>query len=168
MGKKEAIMTTKRNELVEAVPRRELSLLDEMDRAFDSLFHRGWLRPFREAWPDLARFEETFGIGAPRIDVLDRDEEILVRAEVPGVDRKDLQVELSGQMLTIHGERRREEKEEKGEYFRSEIAHGMFSRTIRLPEEVALDKAAAEFKDGILEVHLPKTHKTERRRIEVA
>jgi HSP20 family protein len=100
--------------------------------------------------------------------VLDRDEEILVRAEVPGVDKKDLQVELSGPMLTIHGERRREEEEEKGEYFRSEIAHGMFSRTIRLPEEVALDKAAAEFKDGILEVHLPKTHKTERRRIEVA
>jgi len=161
-------MATKRNELVEAVPRRELSLLDEMDRAFDSLLHRGWLRPFREAWPELARLEETFGMGMPRVDVLDRDEEILVRAEVPGVEKKDLQVDLSGQLLTIHGERRREEKEEKGEYFRSEIAHGVFSRTIRLPEDVALDKAKAEFKDGILEVHLPKTHRTERRRIEVA
>jgi HSP20 family protein len=161
-------MTSKRNELIEAVPRRELSLLDEMDRVFDTLFHRGWMRPFRDALPDLARFEETFGMGTPRVDVLDRDEEILVRAEVPGVEKKDLQVELSGQMLTIHGERRREEKEEKGEYFRSEIAHGMFSRTIRLPEAVALDKAAAEFKDGILEVHLPKTHKTERRHIEVS
>ena len=106
-------MATKRNELVEAVPRRELGLLDEMDRAFDSLFHRGWLRPFREAWPDLTRFEETFGVGFPRVDVLDRDEEVLVRAEVPGVEKKDLHVELSGQMLTIHGERRREEKEEK-------------------------------------------------------
>lgn len=161
-------MTTKRKELTEVVPRRELSLLDEMDRAFDSLFHRGWMRPFRETWPDLARFEEVFGLGTPRVDVLDREEEILVRAEVPGVEKKDLQVELSGQLLTIHGERRREEKEEKGEYFRSEMAHGVFSRTIRLPEEVALDKAAAEFKDGILEVHLPKTHRTERRRIEVA
>jgi HSP20 family protein len=161
-------MTTKRKELTEVVPRRELSLLEEMDRAFDSIFHRGWPRPFRETWPDLARFEEVFGLGTPRVDVLDREEEILVRAEVPGVEKKDLQVELSGQLLTIHGERRREEKEEKGEYFRSEMAHGVFSRTIRLPEEVALDKAAAEFKDGILEVHLPKTHRTERRRIEVA
>ncbi len=161
-------MTTKRNEMIEAVPRREMTLLDEMDRVFDGLFHRGWLRPFREAWPEWARAEETFGMGNPRVDVLDREEEILVRAEVPGVNKKDLRVELSGQMLTIHGERRREQKEEKGEYFRSEIAHGMFSRTLRLPEEVALDKAAAEFKDGILEVHLPKTHKTERRRIEVA
>jgi HSP20 family protein len=161
-------MTSKRNDLIEAVPRRELSLLDEMDRVFDGLFHRGWMRPFRDVLPDMARLEETFGVGMPRVDVLDRDEEILVRAEVPGVEKKDLQVELGGQMLTIHGERRREEKEEKGEYFRSEIAHGTFSRTIRLPEEVALDKAAAEFKDGILEVRLPKTHKTERRRIDVS
>ncbi|HSQ06931.1 MAG TPA: Hsp20/alpha crystallin family protein, partial [Chromatiaceae bacterium] len=99
---------------------------------------------------------------------LDRDEEVLVRAEVPGVEKKDLHVELSGQMLTIHGERRREEKEEKGEYFRSEITHGMFTRTLRLPAEVAVDKAEADFKDGILEVHLPKTHKTERRQVEIA
>jgi len=161
-------MTTKRKELTEVVPRRELSLLDEMDRVFDSFFHHGWMRPFREAWPDWARFEETFGLGTPRVDVLDREEEVLVRAEVPGVEKKDLNVELSGQMLTIHGERRREEKEEKGKYFRSEMAHGIFSRTIRLPEEVLLDKATADFKDGILEVHLPKAHKTERRRIEVA
>jgi HSP20 family protein len=160
-------MTTKRKELTEVVPRRELSLLDAMDHAFDGLFHRGWLRPFRETWPDWPRLEETFDFGTPRVDVLDREEEILVRAEVPGVEKKDLQVDLSGQLLTIHGERRREEKEEKGEYFRSEIARGLFSRTIRLPEEVALDKVAAEFKDGILEVHLPKTHRTERRRIEV-
>jgi HSP20 family protein len=162
-------MTSKRNEMmVEPAPRRELNLLDEMDRAFEGLFHRGWLRPFREVWPDLARFEETFGAGFPKVDVLDRDEEVLVRAEVPGVEKKDLHVELSGQMLTIHGERRREEKEEKGEYFRSEIAHGMFTRTLRLPVEVAEDKAAADFKDGILEVHLPKTHKTERRQVEIA
>jgi HSP20 family protein len=161
-------MTSKRNQLIEAVPRRELSLLDEMDRIFDSLFHRGWMRPFRDVLPDMARFEEAFGVGMPRVDVLEQDDEILVRAEVPGVEKKDLHVELGGQMLTIHGERRREEKEEKGAYFRSEIAHGTFSRTIRLPEEVALDKAAAEFKDGLLEVHLPKTHKTERRRIDVS
>lgn len=105
---------------------------------------------------------------APRVDLIDRDEEILVRAEVPGVEKNDLNVDLSGQLLTIHGERRHEEKEEEGEYFRAEIARGAFTRTIRLPEDVELEKAKAEFKDGILEIHLPKTHKTERRRIAVA
>lgn len=160
-------MTTKRKELMEAVPRRELHLVDEMDRLFDTLFHRGWLRPFRESWPEWAGLGETFEMTAPRVDVINREEEILVRAEVPGVEKKDLEVDLSGQMLTIRGERRREEKKEEGEYFRSEIARGSFSRTLRLPEEVDFEKARAEFAEGMLEIHLPKTHKTERRRIAV-
>jgi HSP20 family protein len=161
-------MTTKRKELTEAVPRRELGLLDEMDRMFDGLFHRGFLRPMRDVWPDWARFDEAQGLVNPRVDVLDREGEVLVRAEVPGVEKKDLKVELAGQMLTISGERHREEKEEKGGYFHSEIAHGSFSRTIRLPQDVTLEKVTAEFKDGMLEVHLPKTEPTEHRRIDVA
>lgn len=160
-------MTSKRKELAEVVPRRELHLFDEMDRMFDTLFHRGWLRPFREAWPEWARAEETFDLATPRVDLIDREEEILVRAEVPGVEKKDLTIDLTGQLLTIRGERRREEKKEEGEYFRAEIARGSFSRTIRLPEEVDFEKARAEFKEGMLEVHLPKTHRTERRRIAV-
>lgn len=160
-------MTSKRKELMEAVPRRELHLFDEMDRLFDALFHRGWLRPFRESWPEWAGLGETFEMTAPRVDLIDREDELLVRAEVPGVEKKDLEVDLSGQMLTIRGERRREEKKEEGEYFRSEIARGSFSRTLRLPEEVDFEKARAEFADGMLEIHLPKTHKTERRRIAV-
>jgi len=161
-------MKTKRRDLVEAVPHRELDLFEEADRAFDTLFHQGWLRPFRNIWPEWGRFEETPGITTPRVDLIDRDEEFLVRAEVPGVDKKDLHVDLTGRLLTIKGERRHEEKEEKGEFFRSEIATGHFSRTIRMPEDVDFEKAKAEFKDGMLEVHLPKTEKTERRTIEVA
>lgn len=160
-------MATKRKEMVEVVPRRELSLFDEMDRMFDTMLHRGWLRPFHELWPEFGRLEETMELGAPRVDVIDRDEEILVRAEVPGVEKKDLKVDLSGQLLTIDGERRHEEKKEEGEYFRAEIARGAFTRTIRLPEDVELEKSKAEFNEGILEIHLPKTHKTERRRITV-
>jgi len=160
-------MTMKRKELMEAVPRREIDIFDEMDRMFDSLLHHGWLRPFRDVWPEWARFEETFDFRAPRVDVIDRDEEILVRAEVAGVDKKDLEVDLTGRHLCIKGERRREEKKEEGELVRSEIAHGAFTRTIRLPEDLDFEKAKADFKDGILEVHLPKTHKTERRHIEV-
>lgn len=160
-------MKTKRNEMVEAVPRREIDLFGDMDRAFDTLFHRGWLRPFRDMWPEWSQLEQGLDFVAPRVDVIDREEEILVRAEIPGVEKKDIHVDLSGQLLTVKGERRREEKKEEGEYFRSEIATGSFSRTIRMPEDVDLEKAKAEFKDGMLEVHLPKTHKTTRRQIEV-
>ena len=161
-------MKTKRRELTEAVPRRDVDAFDEMDRMFDTLFHRGWLRPFRDVWPQWPGFDETFDLGTPRVDVIDRDEEILVRAEVPGVDKKDLEVDLTGQHLRIQGERRREEKkEEEGEFVRSEIARGTFSRTVRLPQDLEFGKAKADFKDGILEIHLPKTHKTERRQIKV-
>jgi HSP20 family protein len=162
-------MKTKRTDLTEAVPRREIDVFDEMDRMFDTLFHRGWLRPFRDVWPRWARFNETFDLGTPRLDVIDRDDEILVRAEVPGVDKKNLKIDLTGQHLRIQGERRREEKkeEEEGKLVRSEIARGSFSRTVRLSDDLDFDKAKADFKDGILEVHLPKTHKTERRQIAV-
>jgi HSP20 family protein len=160
-------MKTKRKGLTEAVPRREIDVFDEMDRMFDTMFHRGWLRPVREMWPRWDRFDETFDLGTPRVDVIDRDDEILVRAEVPGVDKKDLKVDLTGQHLRIQGERLREEKKEAGEFVRSEIARGAFSRTVRLPEDFDLGKAKADFKDGILEVHLPKTRKTERHQIEV-
>ena len=159
-------MKTKRRELTQAVPRREIDAFDEMDRMFDTMFHRGWLRPFRGMWPEWP-LDEPFDLGTPRVDVIDREEEILVRAEVPGVDKKDLSVDLTGQHLRIQGERLREEKKEEGEFVRSEIARGTFSRTVLLPEDLDFDKAKADFKDGILEIHLPKTHKTERRRVKV-
>ena len=155
-------MKTKRKDVAEAVPRREMSLFDEMDRAFDTMMHRGWMHPFREVWPEWARFELD-----PRVDVVDRETEILVRAEVPGVTKDDLVVESTGDLLIIKGERKQEETKEEGAYFRSEIARGNFSRTIRLPTEVALDETKADFKDGVLEIHLPKTQKTEKRRIDV-
>ncbi|MGQ9831098.1 MAG: Hsp20/alpha crystallin family protein [Thermochromatium sp.] len=159
-------MKIKRTDITEPAHRRELTLFDEMDRLFGTLFQRGWMNPFRETWPEWARLEQTLAI-RPRIDVIDRETEILVRAEVPGVDRDQLEVELAGDLLTIKGERRLEETKEEGTFCHSEIARGSFSRTIRLPAEVVGDGTSAEFKNGVLEIHLPKIEKTERRRIEV-
>lgn len=163
-------MTTKRKEIVETTPKGagDITPFEEMDRLFDTMFHHRWLRPFHDMFPQWPLFgEREFGLRIPRVDVLDRDEEILVRAELPGVDKKGLDVNLTGQTLTIKGEKAREEKEGEGEYYRSEITQGKVSRTIRLPEEVDEANIKAEFKDGMLEVHLPKVHKPERRKIEV-
>lgn len=160
-------MKTKRTDITTAVPRREIDVLDEMDRMFGSLLHQGWLRPFHEIWPSRGGLEEPFGAGVPRVDLIDREDEILVRAEVPGVDKKDLEVELTGRHLKVKGERNTEQKTEEGEFVRCEIARGTFSRTIELPEGLDVEQTKAEFKDGILEIHLPKTHKAERRTVEV-
>ena len=161
-------MTIKRKAMTEAVPRRDLDVFDDMDRMFDTMFHRGWLLPFRDVWPEWSFLGERLEMMTPHVDVVEHDEEILVRAEVPGVEKKDLKLDLNGDLLTIRGERRKEEKSEEGEAYREEIAHGTFSRTIRLPQTVDFEKTVAEFKDGMLEVRLPKTRKTERRRIEIA
>ena len=149
------------------VPREtwDLSPLEEMDRMFDRLFEGGFLRPFDWRWPDLAglhRLEKRL----PRVDVIDRDDEVLVRAEIPGVPKDDLEVTLSHNLLTIKAETH-EEKEERGQFFRSEIRRGSFTRTVHLPEEVMGEAAKAHFEDGMLEITIPKAEKSTRHSIKV-
>lgn len=103
----------------------------------------------------------------PRVDVIDRDEEVLVRAEVPGVDKKDLEISVSENSVTINGKTSHEEKEEKGSYYRCEVSRGVFTRTVALPSDVDADKAKTTFKDGVLELTLPKVTKSKRRTIKL-
>mgnify|MGYP003574131752 FL=1 len=163
-------MTTKRKEILKATPRTrsDLAPFEEMDRLFDTMFNRRWLQPFHEMFPRWPFYgEQEFDMRMPRIDVLDRENEILVRAELPGVDKKDLDVSLTGQTLVIKGETSHREEEQKDEYYRTEITEGKFGRTIRLPDEVDGKHVKADFKDGMLEVHLPRTRKVERQKIDV-
>jgi HSP20 family protein len=144
---------------------RMLSPFEEMDRWFESAFPRGWMRPFqRPMWDELAQPLEA---RIPRVDVIDRDEEIMLRAELPGVEKKDLDVSITDNTVTIKAISSTEEKEEKGDYYRCEISRGSFARTIALPSNVESDKAVASFKEGILELTLPKVEKSQRRRINV-
>ncbi len=162
-------MKTKRKDVVERVPEkiRELTPFEQMDRLFDTFFRHGWLQPWHEIWPEGRLFGEPFDLRTPRMDLIDREGEFLVRAELPGVTKDELTVDLVGQTLTIKGEHKREKKETEGEYYRAEISHGTFSRSVHLPEEVEQKDIKAEFENGVLEIHLPKLHKVERRRIAV-
>lgn len=160
-------MKTKTKSLTETTPRTELGFFDEMDRLFDSFMRRGWLHPFRDLWPDVTPLEEGVELRTPRVDVLNRDNELVVRAEIPGIKREDLKVEIDGHLLTIRGEHHEEKKTEEDELVRTEIARGTFSRMMTLPGGLDTEHAKAVLTDGLLEVHLPKTEKTERRRIEV-
>lgn len=137
---------------------------DEMDRVFDRFFDRNWLRPFGRHFPHLPQVWEG---RMPRVDVLDRDDAVVVRAELPGVNREDLDVSLTEDTVTIRGSSRRESKEEKEDYYRCEISRGEFARTVRLPAAVDGDKAKAKFSDGILELTLPKEKAARRRTIEI-
>lgn len=156
-----------RQELKKAEPAQALSSFEEMERFFDDYFSRGWLRPLRWARPSWADLPMPFEGSMPRVDVLDREDEIIVKAEVPGVDKKDLDVSVTENSVSIKGSTSHEEKEEKDDYYRCEISSGSFSRTVRLPADVDAAKARSKFKDGILELVLPKVKKAKRHTVKV-
>lgn len=148
-------------------PRAAVSPFEEMDRWMESFFPRSMLRPMRWDWPSMSELAAPFEGKMPRVDVVDRESDIVVRAELPGVDRKDVEVSLSDNTVTIKGSTSRETKEEKGNYFRREISRGSFARTVALPSDVDADKAKAAFNDGMLEITVPKVEKAKRRTIKV-
>lgn len=123
------------------------SFRQEMNKLMDSFFQGSLLRPFD------TRLEGF----TPRVDVVDTGEGIKIVAELPGMDDKDIEVSLTGDALTIKGEKK-EEKEEKGkDYYRSERSFGSFTRTVPIPEGIDAEAVAASFKKGVLTVTMPKT-----------
>lgn len=146
---------------------RRLEPLQDLERWLETIPTRGWLSPLRWEWPTLGGAAQALEQRVPHVDVIDRDSEVLVRAEVPGIGKKDLEVSVADDTVTIRGMSRREEKEEKGDYYRCEISRGAFARTVTLPAEVQADSAKATFKDGVLELVLPKAKASRRRTIPI-
>jgi len=157
MAKRENEMTV-HNGKVERVPGPARALAG-IDRLFDDFFNDTWARPF-----GLLAGQE-FG---PGVDVIDRDDEVIVRAALAGYRKEDIEISLSGDALTLSASTSHEEKEEKGNYFRSEIVRGGFTRTLTLPAEVDEANAQATMKDGMLELRLPKAAKARRRTITIS
>jgi HSP20 family protein len=156
-----------KQELQRARPSRALNPFEEMERMFENYFSRGWPSPFRWERPSWADLSTPFEGKMPRVDVVDRDDEILIKAEVPGVDKKDLDISVTDDSVTIKGTTSHEEKEEKGDYYRSEISRGSFSRVVALPADVDAEHATTKFKDGVLELTMPKQKKAKRRTIKI-
>ena len=146
-------------------PKHLLTPFEDMEHWVEDLFPRNWLREHR--WPSGDKFISSLELRMPKVDVIDRDDEVFIKAELPGVDKKDVEVSMTDNMITIKGSSKKEEKEEKGEYFRCEITQGSFSRSLSLPAEVNIDKSQAKFKDGVLEMKLPKVERAKRRNIKV-
>jgi HSP20 family protein len=130
-----------------------MALRREMNRMFDDVF-----RGFDAPMPSLERFSAMSG-DWPSVEVSDREKEIRVTAEVPGMDEKDIEVLLDDGALTLRGEKRSETEDEKHQF--SERFYGRFERRIPIGYEIEEDKIAAEFKNGVLSVTLPKTKKAQ-------
>lgn len=111
--------------------------------------------------------EFTVATWAPRVDIAEDDKEYVINAELPGITKEDVKVSVENGVLSISGERKTE-KEEKGKKFhRIEQSYGTFVRSFTLPEGSSGEKISAEFRDGILKVHVPKDEKAKAKAIEV-
>lgn len=119
-----------------------------------------------DMWRTPFSFEEP-GI-VPALEVKENDDKIEVKAELPGIEPKEVDIHLERGYLTIKGEKKQEKKEEKDNYVHMETSYGSFSRTIPLPSEVAPDKVKAKYKKGILTITLPKSEKTKPKKVEIA
>ncbi|NOY39509.1 MAG: Hsp20/alpha crystallin family protein [Nitrospirae bacterium] len=149
-------------ELVRSEPSRVLAPFEEMERWFEEDVFR---RPFSllgPSWLPRLRFPELEEI-SPVVDIYEEGDDVVVKAEMPGIKKDDVDVSLTDNTITISGEKKKEEKVEKKNYYRLERSYGSFTRTFRLPAEVQSDKAKAKFKDGILEIRVPKTEEAKKR-----
>lgn len=134
-----------------------LSLQERMNK----LFEESLLQTGKE------RQDISIAGWSPAMDVMESDEEIVLKAELPGIELKDVEVLIKDNILTLRGERKFEKEEKKENYHRIERSYGVFQRSFTLPATVEQEKVKARMKDGILEVRLPKTKEEKSKKIEI-
>ena len=144
--------------LIRWEPVRELNTLQsEMNRLFNTIF-------------DTPVPNETAGVRRwiPAMDLVETDNDFVLRADLPGVAEGDVNIELEDNVLTVSGERKSEHEERQEGYYRVERAGGSFSRSLALPEGVDADAIRASFENGVLEIHIPKPEERKPRKVAIS
>jgi HSP20 family protein len=142
-------------------------MLEDLDRTFEDF---GLAGDLSGATPAAGTRRGGLPMAwSPAIEMLERDGQLVIRAELPGLSPDDVRIEIADDgSLSIQGERRSEmEAQEKGGVYRTERIYGRFARVIPLPDDVAVDRAQARFENGVLEITLPRSEPSQRRRIEI-
>jgi HSP20 family protein len=135
-----------------------MTVQDEMNRMFDRFFSR-------EPWEG----DESMSTAewSPTVDISENKDEYFVSAELPGMKKEDVQITYANNVLRIEGERRKEEEKQDTNYHRVERLYGKFCRTFQVPTQIQADKIAADFKNGILTVHLPKAEEAKPKEVQI-
>jgi HSP20 family protein len=134
-----------------------------MERMFEDFFGPRW-SPFRRSfWP----MRQAAAMSSVEVDVYEEKEEVVVKAELPGMEKDEININVSDHVLTLKGEKKKEEDVKDEDYHFSERSYGAFVRSIEFPTQVQTEKAKASFKNGVLEIRLPKTEEAKKREITV-
>jgi HSP20 family protein len=136
-----------------------LSPFERMEDMFEDFFRR----PFGlRRWPAMPRMMEEVE-ASPSVDIYEEGDNIILKSEMPGMTKEDIEVNLTDDTITLSGEKKKEEKIEKKDYYRLERSFGSFKRSFALPSEVQSDRAKASFKNGILEIKIPKSEEAKKK-----
>lgn len=122
---------------------------EEVDHLFEDFGGRGWLTPM------LDKAQLPQGPWSPQVEIFERDNELVLRADLPGLSKEDVNVEIADDAITIEGERKNEHEEKREGYYRSERSYGKFYRRVPMPEGVKAEDASASFSNGVLEITMP-------------
>jgi len=137
-----------------------MSSFERFEKQFEHMLPKLLRRPFDWRWPGEPEF-------SPKMDVIDQEKEIVVRAEIPGVEKEDLEVTVTDHSVCIQAKTRKEKKEEKKNYFHQEISQGEIYRSILLPCQVDETGASASFKNGVFELTVPKLENAHKQTVEI-
>jgi len=138
-------------------PFRELARIEqELNKVFNELVPT----------PKTAEMAEV-AVWNPRVDIYEKDNKLIIEAEIPGAKKEDVEVKIKDNAVIIRGEVKKEEEEKDKTYYRTERFYGVFERVIPLPVEVKVDEAKATFEDGILKIEIPKVSEEKEVKIEV-
>ena len=159
--------TKKKEETRSVTPWRPFMGLTDRDRDMDSLLEDFFGRRARPWWPERWSRTEAMELTPPNVDVFEEKDDIVVKAELPGIEKDNIEVNLTDHMLTIKGEKKKAEEIKRENYYRAERSYGSFLRTLELPKDIYADKVKASFKNGILEVRMPKTEEAKAKEVKV-
>ncbi|MDA8090025.1 MAG: Hsp20/alpha crystallin family protein [Nitrospiraceae bacterium] len=148
-------------ELIKREPARALSPFEHLERQFEEFFGRPFSLLKQPWWPAKRMFE--LEEPAPSVDIFEEGGDIVLKAELPGISKQDISVNLADHTITISGEKKKEEKVEEKDFYRVERSYGSFTRSFELPADVKADQVKAKFRDGVLEVRLPMTEEARKK-----
>jgi HSP20 family protein len=134
-----------------------VSIQDEMNKLFDDFFGR-----------PIIRTEWSEGVWNPSVDVSEDKDNVIIKAEMPGMNKDDVKISIQDGVLTLKGEKRQEKEEKDKNYHRIERNYGSFCRSFQLPTSVKSDKVKASYKDGVLSIALPKTEEVKPKEIPIS
>lgn len=157
MAKKESKTAEGSREPAKSEPARALSPFEMMERQFENLFGR----PFA-TWGPVRRFIAPEEL-TPSVDIYEEDGDVVLKAEMPGIRKEDIEVNITDHTVTISAEKKKEEKIEDKNFYRQERFYGAVTRSFEIPSDVKADQVKAKFKDGVLEVRLPKTEEAKKK-----